>query len=107
LKEGTLSTDSVVLDAELLATSLPGLEQICAEILQEEGIKGITLGRQKLEQRVVSQDLELWLSNEPVEDGKFSLLARAGRQVQEVQLNTELDREGIKAAVQRVTGRVP
>jgi hypothetical protein len=55
----------------------------------------------------VSQDLELWLSNEPVEDGKFSLLARAGRQVQEVQLNTELDREGIKAAVQRVTGRVP
>jgi hypothetical protein len=28
-------------------------------------------------------------------------------QVQEVQLNTELDREGIKAAVQRVTGRVP
>ncbi|KAH9554567.1 hypothetical protein CY35_08G070100 [Sphagnum magellanicum] len=106
-QEGTLSTDSVVLDAELLATALPGLEQICAEMLQEEGIKGITLGRQKLEQRVVSQDLELWLSNEPVEDGKFSLLARAGRQVQEVQLNTELDREGVKAAVQRVTGRVP
>ena len=28
-------------------------------------------------------------------------------QVQEVQLNTNLNREGIKAAVQRVTGRVP
>lgn len=43
LKEGTLSTDSVVLDAELLATSLPGLEQICAEILQEEGYNFVNL----------------------------------------------------------------
>lgn len=28
---------AMVLDAELLGTSLPGLEQICAEMLQEEG----------------------------------------------------------------------
>ncbi|KAG0613250.1 hypothetical protein M758_6G087900 [Ceratodon purpureus] len=94
-------------DAELLGTSLPGLEQICEELLNEEGINDVTLGRTRLEKRVVSQDLELWLANAPVEDGKFSLLARAGKQVQEVQLNTNLDREGIKAAVQRVTGRVP
>ncbi|CAM6094502.1 unnamed protein product [Calypogeia fissa] len=90
-----------------LGASLPGLEQICEYMLQEEGITGVTLGRQALEKRVVSQDLELWLSNATVEDGKFTLLARAGRQVQEVYLNTSLDREGIKAAVQRVTGRVP
>jgi hypothetical protein len=43
LKEGTLSTDSVVLDAELLATALPGLEQICAEMLQEEGYNFVSL----------------------------------------------------------------
>ncbi len=43
MKEGRLSTDSVVLDAELLATALPGLEQICAEMLQEEGYNFISL----------------------------------------------------------------
>jgi predicted RNA-binding protein with RPS1 domain len=101
------SSEPIDQDAELLGTSLPGLEQICEELMNEEGITGISLGRTRLEKRVVSQDLELWLANAPVEDGKFSLLARAGRQVQEVQLNTILDREGIKAAVQRVTGRVP
>jgi hypothetical protein len=42
-QEGTLSTDSVVLDAELLATALPGLEQICAEMLQEEGYNFVSL----------------------------------------------------------------
>jgi len=101
------SLEPIEQDAELLGTALPGLEQICEELMNEEGIMGVTLGRTRLEKRVVSQDLELWLANAPVEDGKFSLLARAGRQVQEVQLNTNLDREGIKAAVQRVTGRVP
>ncbi|KAG6551177.1 hypothetical protein Mapa_007412 [Marchantia paleacea] len=99
--------DSSSSDAEMIETPLPGLEQIVAYMLKEEGITKVTLGRQALERRVVSQDLELWLSNVPVEDGKFTLLARAGRQVQEVHLETSLDRDGIKAAVQRVTGRVP
>ncbi|XP_057824759.1 uncharacterized protein LOC131036786 isoform X2 [Cryptomeria japonica] len=86
---------------------LPGLEQICQELRQEEGILDVKIGRQALEKRVVSQDLELWLSNIPSESGKFTLLARAGRQVQEVQLHTFLDREGLKQAVQRVKARVP
>lgn len=102
-----VASEPIEQDAELIGTSLPGLEQICEELLNEEGITGVTLGRTRLEKRVVSQDLELWLANAPVEGGKFSLLARAGRQVQEVQLNTSLDREGIKEAVQRVIGRVP
>ncbi|OAY70516.1 30S ribosomal protein S1, chloroplastic [Ananas comosus] len=65
------------------------------------------LGRQGLEKRVVSQDLELWLSNVPAKDKQFTLLARAGRQVQEVYLTTTLNQDGIKKAVQRVLGRVP
>ncbi|XP_020089589.1 uncharacterized protein LOC109711096 [Ananas comosus] len=86
---------------------LPGLESICNELLQEEGITDVQLGRQGLEKRVVSQDLELWLSNVPAKDKQFTLLARAGRQVQEVHLTTTLNQDGIKKAVQRVLGRVP
>ncbi|XP_062213998.1 uncharacterized protein LOC133915020 isoform X2 [Phragmites australis] len=86
---------------------LPGLDGICNELLQEDGITDVQFGRQALEKRVVSQDLELWLSNVPAKDNKFKLLARAGRQVQEVYLTTSLDQEGIKKAVQRVLGRVP
>ncbi|KAH9305089.1 hypothetical protein KI387_009493, partial [Taxus chinensis] len=59
---------------------LPGLEQICQELRQEEGISDVEVGRQAFEKRVVSQDLELWLSHIPSEGGKFTLLARAGRQ---------------------------
>lgn len=46
---------------------LPGLEQICEELRQEEGILDVKIGRQALEKRVVSQDLELWLSHLPGE----------------------------------------
>ncbi|KAL2620551.1 hypothetical protein R1flu_000756 [Riccia fluitans] len=106
-QEDTRLAETLISDAEMTDTPLPGLEQIVSYMLQEEGISEVTLGRQALERRVVSQDLELWLSNAPVDDGKFTLLARAGRQVQEVHLNTTLDRDGIKAAVQRVTGKVP
>ncbi|TVU44098.1 hypothetical protein EJB05_03530 [Eragrostis curvula] len=97
------SATSSPLEIELL----PGLDGICNELLQEDGITDVQFGRQASEKRVVSQDLELWLSNVPVKDNKFKLLARAGRQVQEVYLTTSLDQEGIKKAVQRVLGRVP
>ncbi|EPS62286.1 hypothetical protein M569_12505, partial [Genlisea aurea] len=38
---------------------------------------------------------------------EYTLLARAGRQVQEIQLTTSLDQQGIKAALQRALQRVP
>lgn len=106
-KDDSITNDVVDIEDESLSEPLPGLADICQELLQEDGINEVTPGRLALEKRVVSQDLELWLSSVPVEDGNFTLLARAGRQVQEVHLKTSLDREGIKAAVQRVTGRVP
>lgn len=86
---------------------LPGLESICKELLQEDGITDVRIGRKGFEKRVVSQDLELWLSNAPVKDKQFTLLARAGREVQEVYLTTGLNQEDIKKALQRVLGRIP
>uniref|UniRef100_A0A0D9ZFQ1 S1 motif domain-containing protein n=1 Tax=Oryza glumipatula TaxID=40148 RepID=A0A0D9ZFQ1_9ORYZ len=100
---GIISSDSSPSEADLL----PGLDGICNELLQEDGITDVQFGRRALEKRVVSQDLELWLSSVPAKDNQFKLLARAGRQVQELYLTTSLDQEGIKKAVQSVLGRVP
>ncbi|KAL1358198.1 uncharacterized protein [Arachis hypogaea] len=86
---------------------LPGLEAILEELKQEDGIYEARISRQGFEKRVVSQDLQLWLSNAPPVNQRFTLLARAGRQVQEVHLTTSLDQEGIKKALQRVLERVP
>ncbi|XP_078447202.1 nucleic acid-binding proteins superfamily [Wolffia australiana] len=98
--------DSQVLSNSSNVESIPGLESICEELRREEGISDIRIGRQGLEKRVVSQDLQLWLSNAPAKDNQFTLLARSGRQVQELHLTTTLDQEGIKQAVQRVLGRI-
>ncbi|XP_071696671.1 uncharacterized protein [Rutidosis leptorrhynchoides] len=86
---------------------LSGLETIIEELLQEDGIIDVKITRQGFEKRVVSQDLQLWLSNAPPNGNQFTLLARAGRQVQEIQLVTSLNQVGIKTALQRVLERVP
>ncbi|KAH6821953.1 Nucleic acid-binding proteins superfamily [Perilla frutescens var. hirtella] len=86
---------------------LPGLYTIVEELLKEDGIISVKISRQGFEKRVVSQDLQLWLSNAPPTGDKYTLLARAGRQVQEIQLTTSLDQDGIKRALQRVLERVP
>ncbi|KAH9622028.1 hypothetical protein KSS87_009063 [Heliosperma pusillum] len=86
---------------------LPGLKEIFAELLKEDGITDVRIRRQGFEKRVVSQDLQLWLSNAPAIDNQYILLARAGRQVQEIQMTTTLDQEGIKKALQRGLERVP
>ncbi|KAJ4846319.1 hypothetical protein Tsubulata_040933 [Turnera subulata] len=70
-------------------------------------IVDVIISRQGFEKRVVSQDLQIWLSNAPPTNGNFTLLARAGRQVQEVLLTTTLDQGGIKRALQRALERVP
>ncbi|XP_057773326.1 uncharacterized protein LOC130992628 [Salvia miltiorrhiza] len=86
---------------------LPGLDTIIEELLKEDGINDVKISRQGFEKRVVSQDLQLWLSNAPPTGNQYTLLARAGRQVQEIQLVTSLDQDGIKRALQRVLERVP
>lgn len=60
------------------------------------------MGRQATEQRVVSQDLELWMTNQPLAEG-FGIVARAGRQVQELRLKTDLSKEEVKAMLRTIT----
>ncbi|MCO5548323.1 hypothetical protein L7F22_001780 [Adiantum nelumboides] len=74
------SDNEIVNEDEASTEPLPGLEEICQELLKEDGIDEVTPGRMAIEKRVVSQDLELWLSSAPVENGNLTLLARAGRQ---------------------------
>ncbi|MFS8005955.1 putative S1 domain, nucleic acid-binding, RNA-binding domain, S1 [Helianthus anomalus] len=93
--------------ADYVIEPLPGLETIVEELQREDGIIDIKITRQGFEKRVVSQDLQLWLSNAPPSGNQFTLLARAGRQVQEIQLVTSLNQDGIKRALQRVLERVP
>ncbi|XP_021749047.1 uncharacterized protein LOC110714804 [Chenopodium quinoa] len=105
-QDGT-SPDSTGTSENFDIQPLPGLEEIFKELLEEEGISDVRIRRQGFEKRVVSQDLQLWLSNAPAIDNQYILLARAGRQVQEIQMTTSLDQEGIKKALQRVLERVP
>ncbi|KAI3926273.1 hypothetical protein MKW98_028409 [Papaver atlanticum] len=106
-QEGQSGFDSSTASDDVNIEPLPGLASICEELLKEDGITDVKISRQGFEKRVVSPDLQLWLSNAPAVDNQFTLLARAGRQVQEVHLETTLDQEGIKKALQRVLERVP
>lgn len=62
----------------------------------------MTLGRQATEQRVVSQDLELWMTNQAVEGG-FSVVARMGKRVQELRVQTDLGKEEVKAMLRTIS----
>ncbi|KAL9257841.1 hypothetical protein AKJ16_DCAP12201 [Drosera capensis] len=86
---------------------LPGLTEILNELLRDQGIDDVKITRQGFERRVVSPDLQIWLSNAPSTGHEVRLLARAGRQVQEIQLTTSLDHDGVKQALQRALERVP
>lgn len=105
-QDGSVDSNSLNV-GDISIEPLPGMEAIFDELLKEDGVRDVKITRQGFERRVVSQDLQLWLSNAlPVGD-EYTLLARAGRQVQEIQLTTSLDQEGIKLALQRVLERVP
>ena len=57
------------------------------------------------EKRAVSQDLELWISRDAVEDG-YNLVARSERIVQELHVSTLLHSAEMRAIVQRVLQRL-
>jgi predicted RNA-binding protein with RPS1 domain len=82
-----------------------GVEDILHELSKEDGIVGVTLGRRVQERRTVSQDLELWISRETVSDG-FNLVARAGRNVQEIHVTTAMSGQDMRTVVQRVLKRI-
>lgn len=112
-KDPLFETLDEVLPIERLASAnwraatepLEGLDVICKELLAEQGITGVTLGRQAEERRAVSQDLELYLTNLKVEDG-YNLVARAGMLVQEVHVSTKLSRDDMKKAIQTALKKI-
>uniref|UniRef100_A0A2P2K7L4 Uncharacterized protein MANES_05G193800 n=1 Tax=Rhizophora mucronata TaxID=61149 RepID=A0A2P2K7L4_RHIMU len=106
-KDGSVGSGHLSESNNIVIEPLPGLKEILQELLCEDGINHVRINRQGFEKRVVSQDLQLWLSNAPPINRKFTLIARAGRQVQEIQLTTTLDQDGIKKALHRVLERVP
>lgn len=89
-----------------VSASVPtGVEDVLEELAKENGVVEVNLGRRVEEQRTVSQDLELWISKEALANG-FSLVARAGRVVQEINVVTEMSASEMRSAVQRVLKRV-
>ncbi|KZV34839.1 Nucleic acid-binding protein superfamily isoform 1 [Dorcoceras hygrometricum] len=89
-QDSSLDSDTINADDNLIIEPLPGLDAIIGELLKEDGIDDVRISRQGFEKRVVSQDLQLWLSN-----------------VQEIQLTTSLNQDGIKKVLQHVLERVP
>lgn len=106
-QDALVDSDTLSANDHLTIEPLPGLDTIIGELLKEDGIDDVRISRQGFEKRVVSQDLQLWLSNAPPIGDQYTLLARAGRQVQEIQLTTSLNQNGIKRALQHVLERVP
>lgn len=93
-------------DVMAVPASVPEeVEDICQALADVPGISNVTLGRQAEEKRVVSQDLELWITRETVEDG-FNLLARAGRVVQEIHVATDMSRTEMKENIQQLLKRI-
>eukprot|EP00873_Tetraselmis_striata_P019420 jgi/Tetstr1/439684/TSEL_028103.t1 len=85
--------------------TLDGLDDICRELRSEDGVLLVTPGRQAEASRVVSQDLQIFMTKESVMDG-FNLVARLGNRVQEVQVATDMSREEMKQALTRTLQRV-
>lgn len=84
---------------------LAGVEAVVRELQQEEGITEVKVGRQATTMGVVSQDFELWLTKEAFE-GHFNVVARMGSSAQELAVYCSLDRDGMKAAIDRVLTRL-
>lgn len=85
--------------------TLPGLDEICSELRAEEGVLLVTPGRQAEVSKVVSQDLQIFMTKEQVFDG-FNLVARSGNKVQEVHVATDMSREEMVKALTKTLQRV-
>ncbi|KAI8475819.1 MAG: hypothetical protein J3K34DRAFT_464443 [Monoraphidium minutum] len=79
--------------------------RIVAVLMSTSGISDVRPGRQAEEHSTVSQDLELYLTKNDLPGG-FTLVARSGRLLQELIIETELPRDAMKKALTRVLSRV-
>lgn len=88
-------------------THPPPIPQVPAEIIKivavlmsTAGISDVRAGRQAEEKSTVSQDLELYLTKQDLAGG-FTLVARSGRVLQELIIDTSLSRDDMKKAVRK------
>ncbi|WIA42416.1 hypothetical protein OEZ86_008414 [Tetradesmus obliquus] len=85
--------------------ALPEVKQIIQVLEWTPGIKRVDIGRQAEEAHTVSQDVELYLTKQSREGG-FALVARVGRVLQELLVDTGLSKDDMKKALTRVLSRV-
>jgi len=87
-------------------TVIAGLQALCDALLEEPGVSGVAMGRRGHNDRVVSQDLEIWLTTQVVRNG-YNVVARAGTDVQEIRVETTLSRDEMKGAITRALNKMP
>eukprot|EP00882_Tetradesmus_deserticola_P012151 GHRQ01012874.1.p1 GENE.GHRQ01012874.1~~GHRQ01012874.1.p1 ORF type:complete len:169 (+),score=55.32 GHRQ01012874.1:67-573(+) len=85
--------------------ALPEVKQIIQVLEWTPGIKRVDIGRQAEESHTVSQDVELYLTKQSPQGG-FALVARVGRVLQELLVETGLSKDDMKKALTRVLSRV-
>eukprot|EP00878_Enallax_costatus_P016899 GHUV01017740.1.p1 GENE.GHUV01017740.1~~GHUV01017740.1.p1 ORF type:complete len:319 (+),score=68.77 GHUV01017740.1:161-1117(+) len=80
------------------------VEQIIQVLELTAGINSVKLGRQAEEPHTVAQDVELYLTKQSRDDG-FALVARVGKVLQELLVDTQLRKDDMKKALTRVLSR--
>jgi hypothetical protein len=84
--------------SENVTDPLTGLEGVVEALRKYDSVERVELGRRASMPQHVSQDLELWISKQQVED-HWLVAARAGSQVQELSVYGSLDKDELKRAI--------
>jgi len=81
------------------------MKELIAMLKEVEGVDDVRLGRTAEEKRVVSQELELWISRVPMAEDStgYNLVARSGKDVQEFHVHTHMDADAFKGMIQGVS----
>lgn len=87
------------------AEAVPEIQQIVQVLELTSGIERVGVGRQAEVSHTVAQDVELYLTKQSRDSG-FTLVARVGRMLQELLVDTALSKDDMKKALTRVLSRV-
>eukprot|EP00879_Flechtneria_rotunda_P022133 GHRR01023354.1.p2 GENE.GHRR01023354.1~~GHRR01023354.1.p2 ORF type:complete len:167 (+),score=48.25 GHRR01023354.1:875-1375(+) len=87
------------------AQVLPEIQQMVSLLQLTPGINSVAVGRQAEEPHIVAQDVELYLTKQSTDNG-FTLVARMGKMLQELLVDTALSKDDMKKALTRVLSHV-
>ena len=88
------------------ADAIDGFGDICGLLLADnESIRAVTPTRSFTERHIVSQQMEVYLATENVDDG-YKIVIRKGRRIQEALVATTLSREAMKEALIRASAQL-